>query len=60
MCVFGNAASCNLMSLYSAASGSVDEALCFLEKWVRDAAERNQALGETLVPIIEHVISYNL
>lgn len=49
-----------LMCLSSAASGSVDEALWFLEKCVRDDALKNEAMGETLVPIIEHVISKNL
>ncbi|CAA7060609.1 unnamed protein product [Microthlaspi erraticum] len=39
-------------------SGSVDEALWFLEKCVRDAAERNEAMGEVLVPIIEHTLRF--
>jgi len=37
--------------------GSIDEALWFLEKCVIDAAERDEAMSEILVPIIEHVIS---
>ncbi|EFH52684.1 binding protein [Arabidopsis lyrata subsp. lyrata] len=39
-------------------SGSIDEALWFLEKCVRDAAQRDEAMGEILVPIIEHTLRF--
>lgn len=52
-CSFGV---CDLF-LFSLSLGSIDEALWFLEKCVRDAAQRDEAMGEILVPIIEHVIS---
>ncbi|XP_024012800.1 uncharacterized protein LOC18019860 isoform X2 [Eutrema salsugineum] len=39
-------------------SGSVDEALWFLHKCVRDAAEREEAMDEILVPIIEHTLRF--
>ncbi|XP_010516375.1 PREDICTED: uncharacterized protein LOC104792046 isoform X2 [Camelina sativa] len=39
-------------------SGSIDEALWFLEKFVRDVAERDEAMGEILVPIIEHTLRF--
>ncbi|KAJ0246734.1 ARM repeat superfamily protein [Hirschfeldia incana] len=39
-------------------SGSVDEALWFLHKSVEDAAERDEAMDELLVPIIEHTLRF--
>ncbi|KFK35004.1 hypothetical protein AALP_AA5G221800 [Arabis alpina] len=39
-------------------SGSIDEALGFLHKCVRDAAERDEPMGEILVPIIEHTLRF--
>nr|VDC62886.1 unnamed protein product [Brassica rapa] len=39
-------------------SGSVDEALWFLQKSVKDAAERDEAMDELLVPIIEHTLRF--
>ncbi|CAN8254424.1 unnamed protein product [Cochlearia groenlandica] len=39
-------------------SGSVDEALWFLNKCVRDYAERDEAMDEILVPIIEHTLRF--
>ncbi|KAG5386310.1 hypothetical protein IGI04_037780 [Brassica rapa subsp. trilocularis] len=39
-------------------SGSVDEALWFLRKSVKDAAERDEAMDELLVPIIEHTLRF--
>ncbi|KAL0714674.1 hypothetical protein Bca4012_021653 [Brassica carinata] len=39
-------------------SGSVDEALWFLHKCVRDAAERDESMDELLVPIIEHTLRF--
>jgi hypothetical protein len=39
-------------------SGSIDEALWFLEKCVIDAAERDEAMSEILVPIIEHTLRF--
>ncbi|KAL1209878.1 hypothetical protein V5N11_033951 [Cardamine amara subsp. amara] len=41
-----------------AAFGSIDEALWFLEKCDRDAAERDEAIDEILVPIIEHTLRF--
>ncbi|CAH2063814.1 unnamed protein product [Thlaspi arvense] len=39
-------------------SGSVDEALWFLNKCVRDYSERDEAVDEVLVPIIEHTLRF--
>ncbi|KAF8102152.1 hypothetical protein N665_0201s0435 [Sinapis alba] len=39
-------------------SGSVDEALWFLQKCVNDAVERDEAMDELLVPIIEHTLRF--
>ncbi|CAF2112619.1 unnamed protein product [Brassica oleracea var. botrytis] len=39
-------------------SGSVDEALWFLQNSVKDAAERDEAMDELLVPIIEHTLRF--
>ncbi|KAG2258537.1 hypothetical protein Bca52824_077831 [Brassica carinata] len=38
--------------------GSVDEALWFLQNSVKDAAERDEAMDELLVPIIEHTLRF--
>ncbi|XP_010524083.1 PREDICTED: uncharacterized protein LOC104802271 isoform X1 [Tarenaya hassleriana] len=38
--------------------GSIDEALWFLYKYVRDAAERDESMDEILVPIIEHTLRF--
>lgn len=39
-------------------SGSVDEALWFLHKSVKDAAERDESIDELLVPIIEQTLRF--
>ncbi|CAH8362130.1 unnamed protein product [Eruca vesicaria subsp. sativa] len=39
-------------------SGSVDEALWFLQKSVKEAVERDEAMDELLVPIIEHTLRF--
>ncbi|KAL1194541.1 hypothetical protein V5N11_020604 [Cardamine amara subsp. amara] len=39
-------------------SGSIDEALWFLENCVRHASERDDAMDEILVPIIEHTLRF--
>ncbi|VVB06055.1 unnamed protein product [Arabis nemorensis] len=39
-------------------SGSIDEALWFLDNCVRNDAERDEAMDEILVPIIEHTLRF--